>query len=133
MSNETVNSSPCCSTKCWSVFGYVVAVAGGLLILWGVNEMLRSYTVPVEKNTREARAAERRSERGKLLQAEAAEDNYGWINKQKGMVRLTLERGMELTVAEYGNKKSARAKLNARLEKANAQPPKAPEPPSNFE
>jgi hypothetical protein len=133
MSNETENQSPCCSSKCWSVFGYVVAAAGGLLILWGVNEMLRSYTLPLEKDTREARAVERRSERAKLQQTEVAEDSYGWINKQKGLVRLPIERGMELIVAEYGNKKKARTVLNTRLEKANAQPPKAPEPPSDFE
>ena len=133
MSNESENQSLCCSTKCWSVCGYLVAVAGALLIVWGVNEMLRSYTVPVEKETRAARSEERRAERGKLLEAEAAENEYGWVNQQKGIARLPIERGMELIVAEYANPKTARAKLNARLEKLTYQPPKAPEAPSAFE
>lgn len=133
MSNETENKSICCSTKCWSVFGYVVAVVGAILILLGVNAMLRAYTVPVEKDTREARGKERKAEREKIQQKESAENSYGWVNQQKGIARLPVERGMELIVAEYANAKTARQNLNARLDKATAQPPKAPEPPSDFE
>ena len=40
-----------------------------------------------------------------LRQAEAKElTTYGWIDKNKGVVRLPIERAMELTVAELSSK-----------------------------
>lgn len=133
MSVDTENNSICCSARCWSVFGYTVAILGSVMIILGVNQMLRAYTVPVEKETREARSKERKAERQKLQQSELSEDSYGWVNESKGIARLPVERGMELIVAEYSNPKTARKKLGERLEKATAQPPKAPEAPSAFE
>ncbi len=133
MSAEEQKNSVCCSGKCWSVLSYVVAVAGAILIVWGLNNMLRHYTVKVEKDNREARGKQRKDERRKLQQTEAAANTYAWANQQKGIVRMPVDRGMELILDEYADKKTARNNLNARLEKANAKPPKAPEKPSDFE
>jgi len=133
MSTEEENNSVCCSSRCWSVFSYVVAVAAAILIVWGLNGMLRHYTVKVEKENREARGKERKSERDKLAQAVAAENTYGWVDEKKGIVRVPVERGMSLILAEYKDGKTARKNLNDRLAKKTAKPPKAPEKPSDFE
>jgi hypothetical protein len=133
MSAEEEKNSVCCSGKCWSVLSYLVAVAGAILIVWGLNNMLRHYTVKVEEDNREARGQSRKDERQKIGQAEAAADTYGWANEQKGIVRMPVNRGVELILEEYSNKKTARKNLKARLEKANAKPSKAPEAPSDFE
>ena len=133
MSTEEEKNSVCCSSRYWSVFSYVVAVAVAILIVWGLNGMLRHYTVKVEKENREARGAERKAERERLTQAAAAENSFGWVNEKKGIVRLPVDRGMALIIAEYKDKKDPRKNLNDRLAKATAQPPKAPEKPSDFE
>ena len=51
-------------------------------------------------------------------------NNYGWQEQAKGLVRLKIERAMELTVQEWKNPQEARAKLISRLDKAAAPAPK---------
>lgn len=133
MSSEEENNSVCCGTKCCAVLSYMVAVVGVILIVWGLNNMLRHYTVKVEQDNREARGKVRKEERKKIQQTEAAANSYGWANEAKGIIRVPIERGVELILSEYSNKKTARNTLNARLKKATAKPPKAPEKLSEFE
>jgi len=132
MSSEQ-DHTQCCGSRGLSVFSYFVTIVVAILIVWWLNNMLRDYTMKVEAENRAARGAERKAERLKIEQKAKAEDAYGWINEKKGLVRLPVQRAMELILDEYSDKKNARAKLNARLAKANEKPPKPPEKPSEFE
>lgn len=86
----------------------------------------------------------RAKKRGELLktsheEAAKALTTYGWIDKNKGVARIPIERAMELTVAELAQQKPAPAGPIATPEPAaspspaQASPaaqPSAPAPPS---
>jgi len=55
------------------------------------------------------------------------------VNKDKGIVRLPIQRAVELTLQEWQNPAAARSNLISRVDKATAVPPKAPEKPNPFE
>jgi len=79
-----------------------------------------------------------RRERAKALAdlraAEAdALNNVGWVDQGKGVVRLPIAEAMKLVERKWQNPPEARKDLIARVEKATALPPKAPEKPSAFE
>ena len=116
-----------------SSFGvYVVAVLGTFLIMAALVRVMVHYTRPAPLNT--ARISERR-ENLKKLRAEEAKvlNEYDWQDQTKGFVRLPITKAMELIVREYQNPAAARTNLIARVEKATAAPPKAPEKPSQYE
>jgi hypothetical protein len=119
----------CCGNGAWS---YALAVVGALLIVVGLVWAMKHYTTPA--NITAARAAERAKNLVELRSAEKqAMENYGWVDQSKGIVRLTVERAMELTVADWQSPAQARADLIARVEKATYVPPPPPEKPSEFE
>ena len=60
-------------------------------------------------------------------------NNPGWIDQAKGVVRLPIAEALKLTEREWLDPAAARSNLIARVEKATALPPKAPEKPSAFE
>ncbi|MBI3849767.1 MAG: hypothetical protein HY298_05685 [Verrucomicrobia bacterium] len=111
---------------------YIVAALGTLFIVAGLVGVMIHYTRPAPLNT--ARIAERH-ETLKKLRAEEAKTltEYDWQDQVKGVVRLPITNAMELIVREYQNPAAARSNLIARVEKATAAPPKAPEKPSPFE
>jgi len=121
-------SGRCCGVRC----SYAIAVLGAFLIVGALVWAMKYYTTPPSivaeraalrtKNLTELRAAE-----------EQAMENYGWVDQPKGIVRLTVDRAVELTVAAWQNPAEARKDLIAREEKATYVPPKAPEKPSAFE
>jgi hypothetical protein len=93
---------------------------------------MRQYTTPAPLG------AERAAERAKaLVELRAAEtealNNVGWVDPTKGLVRLPIVEAMKLVENKWQNPAKARADLIARVEKATALPPKAPEKPSAFE
>lgn len=55
------------------------------------------------------------------------------IDAQRGIVRLPIERAMQLAARAWKDPAAARADLNARAEKAAAELPKAPAKPNPFE
>ena len=59
----------------------------------------------------EQKRAAARMEKLKTTREEAntALDKYGWVDKSKGVVRLPIQRAMELTIAELAQKKPAPA------------------------
>ena len=60
--------------------------------------------------------------------------SYDVIDKTKGVYRMPVEQAMELALKEWGkNPAEGRAALLKRLDKANFEPPKAPEKPSAYE
>ena len=109
-----------------------VAVVLACLIFAGLVWKMRQYTTP------EPLGAVRVEERSKALaELRAVESdalsNPGWIDATKGLVRLPSAEAMKLAEREWQNPAQARSNLIARVEKATALPPKAPEKPSPFE
>jgi hypothetical protein len=90
----------------WSVwFGIVL-----LFALFGVIVLAIIGPSPRGSDYEEARA-KKRVENLKTLREEAdkALTTYGWIDKNKGVAHIPIERAMELTVAELAKQKPAPA------------------------
>jgi len=90
----------------WSVwFGIVL-----LFALFGVIVLAIIGPAPRGSDYEEARA-KKRVENLKTVREEAdkALTTYGWIDKNKGVARIPVERAMELTVAELAKQKPAPA------------------------
>ena len=72
-----------------------------------------------------------------LAEIRAAENqalnHSGWINQDRGLVRLPISVAMQITEREWQDPATARSNLTARVERAAAPAPKAPEKPSAFE
>ena len=82
--------------------------------------------------------ADRATERFKaLMEIRATEEKAltttATLDAQRGIVRLPIDRAMQLAAQQWQNPSAARADLNARAEKAAAELPKTPEKPSVFE
>ena len=115
-----MNNGSCCKTKCAV---YVVAILGSFLIMAALVKIMQS------KTSTGSIGAERAEERRKNLitvraETEQALKNYAWQDQAKGLVRLPIERAMEVTLQEFQNPTAARSNLISRVEKATAPPPK---------
>ncbi len=115
-----------------SSFLYVLAVIGALLVMYVTVKQVGKHTTPP------ALGLERAAERSKALAETRAADQaglttYGWQDKDRGMVRLPVDRAVELTLAEWQDPGAGRKKLLELSQKATAELPKAPEAPSQFE
>ena len=127
--NAHENNS-CCQGRGW---GTVLAAVGACLIFAALVWEMKKYTQPAPA-VDEARKAERARVRAELNAAEIeALNNVSWIDQTKGIVRLPIADAMKLVEMEWQNPARARSNLIARVEKATALPPKAPEKPSPFE
>jgi hypothetical protein len=127
MNSIEQEDAQCC--RGWSVTVAAVIVC---LIFAALVWKTRQYTTPAPLNA--GRAAERAQALMELRAAETdALNNVGWVDQAKGVVRLPIADAMKLVEHEWQNPAKARADLIARVEKATALPPKAPEKPSAFE
>jgi hypothetical protein len=125
-----MNSETCCDKA--KLTAWSVGILGTFLIAAALVWVMYRYTHPAPlgadrveeryKNLHEVRATE----------AEAL-NNYAWVDPGKGIVRLPIQRAMELTLQEWKNPAAARSNLIARVEKATAPAPKAPEKPNIYE
>lgn len=116
-----------------SAWAYVLAALGSFLIVAALVWAMHRYTQPPPLG--EDRAAVRAKALGELRATEAeALEHPGWVDPTKGFVRLPIEAAVKMVERDWGkNPSAARSNLIARVEKATAQPPKAPEKPSQFE
>jgi hypothetical protein len=91
-----------------------------LFALFGVIVLAVIGPAPRGSDYEETRA-KKRAELLKTSREEAAKalTTYGWIDKNKGVARIPIERAMELTIAELAQQKPA-----------PAGPIAAPEPPA---
>ena len=114
-------------------YSVTVAVVVASLIFVALVWKMREYTTPAPLGAE--RATERTKALHELRAAEAdALNNVGWIDQTKGLVRIPIAEAMKLSeTAWHNNPSQARSNLIARVEKATALPPKAPEKPSAFE
>lgn len=116
----------------WSGVWNIVVALAALLIVGVLVWAMKHYTTPPALTA--ARAAERVKNLADLrAQEREAMETYGWINLENGIVRLPLDRAVELTAAAWQNPAQARADLIDRVEKATYVPPPPPEQPSEFE
>jgi hypothetical protein len=122
--------STCCNCRSWTtLLAALVACLFFAVLVW----TLRKYTA-APPAVDEARKVERAKARADLTALETeALNNVGWIDQTKGLVRLPIAEAMKLAEREWQNPVQARSNLIARVEKATALPPKAPEKPSQFE
>jgi Na+-transporting methylmalonyl-CoA/oxaloacetate decarboxylase gamma subunit len=81
-----------------------------LFALFGVIVLAVIGPAPRRSDYEEARA-KKRAELLKTSREEAAKalTAYGWIDKNKGVARIPIERAMELTIAELAQQKPAPA------------------------
>ena len=116
-----------------AVGAYVVGILGSFLIVAALAWAIYRYTKPAALG--EDRATVRAKALADLRAAEAeALQHTGWVDPVKGIVRLRIEDAMKMVERDWGqNPAAARSNLIARVEKATAVPPKAPEKPSQFE
>ena len=113
-------------------FVYGVAVLGTFLILLGLVRYTERRVRPEPLTA--ARAAERSTALHDMREAEAkAASEYAWQDKPREIVRLPVERAIELTLTEWKDPEAGKAKLVSRVEKATAPAPKAPEKPNIYE
>src|SRR6266508_6031919 len=81
-----------------------------LFALFGVIVLAVIGPAPRESDYEQTRA-KKRMENLKTSREEAAKalSTYGWIDKNKGIARIPIERAMKLTVAELARQKTAPA------------------------
>src|ERR1044071_7357631 len=81
-----------------------------LFILFGLIVLAVIGPSPRNSDYEESRA-KKRMEKLKALHEETQKDltTYAWVDKNKGVARIPIDRAMELTVAELAQKKPAPA------------------------
>ena len=127
--NDCENNGGC---VCRNGSAFIAALVACLIFV-ALVLVTKNYTQPAPAID-EARKAERARALVELRAAEAeALHNPGWVDQAKGVVRLPIAEAMKLAEREWQNPAAARSNLIARVEKATALPPKAPEKPSEFE
>jgi hypothetical protein len=116
-----------------TALAYIIGVLGSFLIVAGLVWAMRYYMQPTPLGA--DRAAERAKALAELRATEAeALEHAAWLDQTKGVVRLPIAEAMQMVEREWGqHPAAARSNLIARVEKATALPPKAPEKPSPFE
>ena len=113
---------------------YAIGVAGSFLVIIALMWLTRAATSVAPLAT--ARGAERMKIKSEFMAANAplVEPNtYAWQDKEKGFVRVPIERAMELTLQEWKNPAAARSNLLSRADKFFYVPPAAPPKPSIYE
>jgi hypothetical protein len=100
-----------------------------LFALFGVIVLAVIGPAPRGSDYEETRA-KKRAENLKTSHEEAAKalTTYGWIDKNKGIARIPIERAMELTVAELAQQKPAPAGPIATPEQQAPAAPASPTP-----
>ena len=89
-----------------------------------------SWSVPIPAIDAD-RAAVRAKALGEIRAAAAQALNHaGWIDENRGLVRLPIDVAMQLTEREWQNPAAARSNLTVRAEKAAAPASQAPANPS---
>jgi hypothetical protein len=110
----------------------LIGVLGAFLIVGILVLAMTRYLQPAPLNT--ARINERKKALADIrAENDKAIHSYEVLDVGKGLIRLRLERAMELTVQEYQNPAAARTTMIARANKAAEPPPKPPEAPNKYE
>jgi len=119
------------STSRTSSFIYFVGALGAFLIVAFLVQAMKRYTAAPGLNT--VRIAERQKALAEVAAAGQVLAGYSVIDPTKGLYQIRIDQAMETMIKESKNPASFRSNLLARVDKAYAPPPKAPEKPSQFE
>jgi len=112
---------------------YAVAILAVLLIGYILMHAMRAYVATPAVN--EKRAADRAAGLAEV-RAAAEKELRGdpvYINKNNGVVRLPIDRAIQLVIENGKNPSAFRTNLLARTEQAFKVPPPAPAAPPAFE
>jgi hypothetical protein len=125
----TTADSPLESVK---ITAWSVGIVGTFLLMAVLVWAMYHYTRP------EPIGADRVQERHQFLRELRETDaqalsQYAWIDQDKGIVRLPIDRAIELTLREWQNPAAARARLIERIELATEEPEPPPEPENPYE
>jgi hypothetical protein len=113
----------------WSV-GVVFVIA---CFLFAAIVAKVEWSVPVPAIDAD-RVAVRSKTLAEIRAAESQALNHpGWIDENRGLVRLPISVALQITEREWQNPAAARSNLMARVEKAAALAPQAPAKPNPFE
>jgi hypothetical protein len=125
-----MNSEPCRQTS--RVTANVLAILGTFLVMALLVALMRHYTAAPSLS--EDRAAERMKILADFKAANAPLlDKYDWQDKDKGIVRIPVDRAKELVLEEWQNPAVAHSNLMERAAKAFAPAPKPPEKKNEYE
>ena len=120
-----MNTEPTCRKCCSGLT--VLGVAGSFLVMAWLVWLMRSYTKPPSLEA--VRAGERYKIKAEFEAANAPPiGGYDWADKDKGFVRIPVERAKELILQEWQNPAAGRSNLVARAAKAFAPAVKAANP-----
>jgi hypothetical protein len=107
-----------------------IAAGGMLLILAALIWVM--YHVAPPPRVDEAHWAERKRNLAELsAQNLDLLENYGWIDQNKGVVRLPIDRAIELTIKEWQNPAVARSNMIVRADFAAPPVPATNAPATN--
>jgi hypothetical protein len=109
--------------NCGAVAAYSIAAVGALLIVAGLVWIMHVNTQPPPLG--EDRAAFRRKNLADVRNADAEvmnNQNYVWQDQKNGIVRMPIDKAMELSLYLWENPAQARSNLLARLKKAFPPP-----------
>lgn len=116
MTSES-QSGGCCTAKCRTAWAYGIGIAGSFLIVMVLVQLMVRFTKPEPLG--EKRARERADAHRELTAANReAVRTYGWVDQSKGIVRLPVERAMELTVQHWKTPAGGRSNLISRVMEA---------------
>ena len=102
-------------------------------LLFALIAVKVEWSVPVPAIDAD-RAASRAKALAEIRAAEAqALAHPGWVDENRGLVRLPIELAMQISEREGRDPAAARSNLTARAEKAAAPAPLAPPKPGAFE
>ena len=113
----------------WPIGVFFLAVC----FLFAAIMVMVKWSVPVPAIDAD-RAAVRAKALAEIRAAEAQALNQpGWVDENRGLMRLPIAVAMQITEREWQNPAVARSNLTARAEKAAAPAPPAPAKPNPFE
>jgi hypothetical protein len=124
--SDSHDDKPCCNG--WRGWPVALAAIGACLIFAVLVWVTKQYTQP-SAAADQARKAERAKALADVRAADTdAINNVGWVDQPRGVVRLPVEDAMKLAEREWRNPSQARSNLVARVVKATAPLPEAPNP-----
>ncbi|MGA3284438.1 MAG: hypothetical protein ABSD57_08270 [Verrucomicrobiota bacterium] len=126
MNQETNNRTP--NGAAAAALGVVIACLILAVLILVMKHSARPPAIDADRTAARAKAlAELRTAESNAL------SNPGWIDQNRGLVRLPISVALQITENEWQNPAVARSKLVARVEKATTPAPPAPAKPSPFE
>ena len=111
-----------------TVVGAILVLSIALALTALVRSEVKAHSEEVSAFANLGAVSRLKAEQTAKLEAAPA-----WADQTKGLVRLPIAEALKITRREWQNPAQARSNLIARVEKATALPPKAPEKPSEFE